>query len=143
MECELCGKNTELVKAKIEGTIISVCKSCARLGEAILEATPVQMKEKKGITIETVEINPKFAEIIKEAREESGLSREELAAKILEKVAVIERAEHGHRPTDVATHKIEKALGIKLLGYETKDVKYFKSQKNAITIGDVVKIKKK
>jgi putative transcription factor len=143
MECELCGKNAELVRAKIEGTVISVCVNCSRLGKTILEAKPVQMKARSEIIIDTIEINPRFADMIKTARETAGLSREELATKINEKLAVIERAEHGHRPTDAAAHKIEKALGINLLGYEQKDVKDFKSSNKDLTIGDIAIIRKK
>lgn len=143
MECELCGKNAELVRAKIEGTVISVCANCSRLGKTILEAKPVQMKARPEIRIDTIEINPRFADIIKTAREKAGLTREQLAEKVGEKFAVIERAEHGHRPTDTASHKIEKALGITLLGYEQRDVKDIRSSSKDLTIGDMAIIKKK
>jgi putative transcription factor len=140
MECELCGKKAT-AKAKIEGIVISVCENCAKLGERVLEAKPVQMREKPKIKIEETTIDPNFAKIVKETRESLGIKREELAKRINEKLSVIERIEHGSRPTDKIARKLEKVLGIKLLDYEEKEYRQTKTKDEPLTLGDVVKIK--
>ncbi|MEM7819959.1 MAG: multiprotein-bridging factor 1 family protein [Candidatus Aenigmatarchaeota archaeon] len=141
MECELCGKDTELIKAKIEGAVVSVCKKCSKLGEVIIEAKPIKIKEKPKVMIEETTIDPKFAQIIKNARESMKLTREDLAKKINEKVSVIENIEHGMRPTDNTARKLENALRIKLLGYEVKNIKMTTTKTEELTLGDIATIK--
>jgi len=140
MECELCGREAT-TRAKIEGTIISVCEQCAAMGERILEAKPVAMREKPKIVIEQSEINPDFARIIRDAREAANLTREQLAEKVKEKLSTIERIEHGSRPTDIVARKLERMLNIKLLGFEEKSFEQKKTKDEPLTLGDVVQIK--
>ena len=116
MECELCGRNTNLVKAEIEGTMLSVCNSCSQLGRR-LEVT-TELKEKKHLKLDESTINPDFAKKIKESRSRHGLSVEQLASKINEKASVVDRVEKGMRPTDALARKLEKRLRIKLLGFD-------------------------
>ena len=116
MECELCGRNAQLMKTEIEGTVISVCESCSKLGRRT-EFT-VDIPTKKFSDIDTYAINPDFSKIIKNARTTSGLTLEQLGMKINEKVSVLERVERGMRPTDALARKLEKALKIKLYGSE-------------------------
>ncbi|HLC77305.1 MAG TPA: multiprotein-bridging factor 1 family protein [archaeon] len=116
MECELCGRNAQLTKAEIEGTILSVCDSCLRLGRQV-EFT-VEMPTKTKREIGTSSINPDFASMIKKARSSQNFSIDQLASKISEKVSVLDRVEKGMRPTDMLAKKLEKALKIKLLGFE-------------------------
>ena len=141
MECELCGKNTKPVKARIEGTVISVCEDCANMGQRIYESKPVPIKGRPKITIQESSINPDFAEIVKNARESKNLKREELARKISERVSVIERIEHGNRPTDSTARKLEKALNVKILGFQSNDFSETRSKTEPLTLGDVVQIK--
>jgi putative transcription factor len=143
MECELCGKESKLAKAKVEGVVVSVCENCASFGERVLEAKPVQMREKPKIVIEESVIDPKFAEKIKNARESMKLTREQLAEKIKEKLSVIEHIEHGMRPTDIVAKKIERLFGIKLLGYSGKEYIQPAQKPAELTLGDVVEIRQR
>ncbi len=116
MECELCGRNAQLARVEIEGSILSVCGSCAQLGRR-LEVT-AEIREKKPPSLDTSSIDPNFSKRIRDARSKSGLSIEQLGKKINEKTAVLERVERGMRPTDDLAKKLEKTLKIKLLGFE-------------------------
>ena len=117
MECELCGRQNANVRAEVEGTSLTVCEACSRLGRR-LDPVVVEMKGKNPAEIGTSSINPKFASIVMNARKKLGISIEELGKRINEKTSVIERVEKGMRPTDALARKIEKALKIKLLDFE-------------------------
>ena len=117
MECELCGRNAQLVKAEVEGTFLEVCPNCLKLGRPeIPAAVPTAARSPRDPSAS--EINPDFAKIVKAARAREGLNITQLADKIREKASVVERVEKGMRPTDMLARKLEKALKIKLLGYE-------------------------
>lgn len=117
MECELCGRANASTKAEVEGTLLTVCNSCAHLGRRI-ESPVVELKDKKPLGIRTSDINPNFAQLVKNTRKKLNINLEELGKKINEKSSVLERVEKGMRPTDSLAGKLEKALKIKLLGYE-------------------------
>lgn len=117
MECELCGRPDAKAHAEVEDTFLTVCESCARLGKR-LDVPVVSMSEKKSARITVSSINPDFASLVKNTRKKLGISLEDLGKKINEKSSVIERVEKGMRPTDALARKLEKALKIKLLGFE-------------------------
>lgn len=117
MDCELCGRADAKASAEVEGTRLTVCESCARLGRR-LDPIKVEMKGKRPEGVNVSSINPNFASILRNARKNLGISLEDLGKRINEKASVIERVEKGMRPTDALAKKLEKALKIKLLGYE-------------------------
>ena len=118
MECELCGRDSQLIKAEIEGTLLSVCPACSRLGR--IAEIKIEMNEKQNIPVSIGEstINPDFARLVKNSRVGLGLSIEQLGKRINETAAVLERVERGMRPTDELAKKLEKALKIKMLNYQ-------------------------
>ena len=139
-ECEICGKSTKLVRARIENSVLHVCTNCARFGDILPEEQTRKIIEQA--PIEAIEIDPSYASIIRLKREALGLKREQLARRLNEKASVLERIEHGKMGLDEKlAKKLEKALHVKLLGYREPhiDVKSQKSQD--ITFGDVVKLK--
>ena len=84
--------------------------------------------------------------IIRKARESKGWTREELGAKIYEKVSVINRIESGKMEPDIKlAKKFEKTLGINLIEkYDEMDLESFKSSAaGPNTLGSVVKIKRR
>lgn len=117
MECELCGRVNANTKAEVEGTLLTVCESCARLGRRI-GVPVVELKEKKPSGIRISDINPNFATLVKNAHKKLNMSLEELGKKINEKTSVLERVEKGMRPTDPLARKLERALKVKILGFE-------------------------
>ena len=142
MECELCGRNA-VRKAIVEETLLNVCSDCVRYGTEVKEVEkPVK---EKPISLEDVSLDPSFATIVRAKREALNLGRDQLAEKIGEKASVISRVERGMHPTVHLTKKLEKALKIKLLGYEFKEQRLKVTKAGELTLGDVatVKIKQK
>lgn len=141
MECELCGRGTQLVKAEIEGVILSVCSNCSNLGRKA--EFSYDMPDRPKMRIDEKQIKPDFVSIIRKARTDAGLTIIQLAEKIGVKSSVLERIEHGMRPTNDVANKLEKALKIKLLGVEEVDYETQKTQKFSQSLGDVAVFKKK
>ncbi len=161
MECEICGKqvsDTNPTRAKIEGSVMIVCKECAKLGK-IQKAPPKPKfrksnkpkknnKSKQNYSKDEPkeELVDDFNTKIRKARESKNLSREELGQKIYEKVSVINRIESGKMIPDLKlTKKLEKALNIKLIeNVEKLDLSQFTGNSTqGRTLGNVVKIKKR
>jgi len=138
-ECELCGRESELMKARIEDTVLSVCKKCCYLGIKIEEAEKA-VTQKISDKIQLTEIIPDFAQKIKNAREEAGISKTDLANKLGISPSLLTRIEKGMRPTDKIVKKLEKALNISLFYKET--VIATKTEKlPEVTLGDVVQLR--
>ena len=163
MECEICGKPVpehNPIRAKIEGSVMVVCKECSKLG-TIQKAPPKpkfrqQPKGKKQNKTQTrnysrndepsEELIEDFELEIRKAREAKNWSREDLGKKINERVSVITRIETGKMTPDTKlTKKLEKALNIKLLE-EVNNVdlnQFINSSSGERTLGNIMKIKRK
>ena len=165
MECEICGKPVpehNPIRAKIEGSVMVVCKECSKLG-TIQKAPPKpkfrqQPKGKKQNANRnrnrnysrndepTEELIENFAGEIRKARESKKWSREDLGKKINERVSVITRIETGKMtPDNKLTKKLEKALNIKLLE-EINNVdlnQFISGSSGERTLGNVMRIKRK
>ncbi len=162
MECEICGKTVpenNPIRAKIEGSVMVVCKECSKLG-TIQKAPPKpkfrqQPKGKKLKTKQnnysrtdepTEELIEDFNLKIRNARESKNWSREDLGKKINERVSVITRIETGKMTPDTKlTKKIEKILNIKLLEKVNNiDLNQFiNTSTGERTLGSIMKIKRK
>ena len=162
MECEICGKPVpehNPIRAKIEGSVMVVCKECSKLGK-IQKAPPkpryVQQKNKKQKNAPnrnysrrdepSEELIEEYNDAIRKARESKNWSREDLGKKINERVSVITRIETGKMTPDIKlTKKLEKALNIKLLE-EVNNVdlnQFVNSSSGERTLGNIMKIKRK
>ncbi|MDO5860450.1 multiprotein bridging factor aMBF1 [Methanobrevibacter sp.] len=163
MECEICGKPVpehNPIRAKIEGSVMVVCKECSKLGK-IQKAPPKprylkQDKSKRPKTTRnrsytrndepSEELIEDFEFKVRKARESKNWSREELGKRINERVSVITRIETGKMTPDVKlTKKLEKALDIKLLEkVNNVDLNQFiSSSSGERTLGNIMKIKRK
>ena len=163
MECEICGKpvpENNPIRAKIEGSVMVVCKECSKLGK-IQKAPPKpkfvkQERSKKQTKTRTKnysrrdeptdELIEDFGAEIRKAREAKNWSREDLGKKINERVSVITRIETGKMtPDNKLTKKLEKALNIKLLeDVDNVDLNQFiNSSSGERTLGNIMKIKRK
>ncbi len=139
VECEICGR-TATKKAIIEEALLNVCGKCLQLGKEINEET-LTKPLKPVYPIQELTLDPSFAIIIKSKREALGFSRDQLASLIKEKSSVIERIEHGMRPTKDVAKKLEHALKVKILGYKINEGKLQKTKETSITLGDVAELK--
>ena len=163
MECEICGKpvpENNPIRAKIEGSVMVVCKECSKLG-TVQKAPPKpkyvkQNKGKKPANTRkrnysrndepSEELIEDFSFEVRKARETKDWSREDLGRKINERVSVITRIETGKMTPDTKlTKKLEKALNIKLLEkVDNVDLNQFiNSSSGERTLGNIMKIKRK
>ena len=140
-ECEICGSKDARRKTKIDKAILTVCDKCVGFGEEI--RPPAIMKIRKNIPkIEEPEevLKSDFSDIIRKAREKTGLKQDALAKKLNEKSSVIKRLEEGWEPSPILINKLEKFFNIKITETTGESSSGKKAKKEKLTIGDVVEI---
>jgi|BarGraIncu00222A_1022003.scaffolds.fasta_scaffold13104_1 putative transcription factor len=156
MRCEICGKKLveEPLKTKIDGSIMVTCKECSKFGKIQREPPkPKRPGAPRGSATRRVqrpkepaeEVVENVNDIVREAREKKGWSREELGEKIYEKASVVTRIESGKMVPDLKlARKIEKLMNIVLVE-KNDDVSADEMSHSKIrgaTIGDIARIKK-
>ena len=82
MNCELCGKDTELFTAVVEGTQLKVCTDCGRFGKilrkALLPQKPALIKREPALSEHLI---ADYGQRIRKAREQQMLTQQEFAQK--------------------------------------------------------------
>lgn len=160
MQCEVCGQQIfgSPIKAVIEGANMSVCSKCAKLGSAYWEPKPQHPKKTRQpqptisfskrkphpIVTATLELVGDAGKRVRRAREEAGLSHEELGRKTREKVSVLRKIERGKMVPDLAlAEKLEHTLKITLrVPTEEPKVQPVSSSKpRGTTLGDLMQFK--
>lgn len=156
MRCEICGKKLveEPLKTKIDGSIMVTCKECSKFGKIQREPPkPKRPGAPRGSATRRVqrpkepaeEVVENVNDIVREAREKKGWSREELGEKIYEKASVVTRIESGKMVPDLKlARKIEKLMNVVLIE-KNDDVSADEMSHSKIrgaTIGDIARIKK-
>ncbi|MFC1768478.1 multiprotein bridging factor aMBF1 [Nanoarchaeota archaeon] len=151
MGCDMCGKDTELYRAIIEGTEMDVCQGCSVYGKVIRKPIPIQKnrsykkievpKEKEIVQV----IDDDYPNLIRKGREKLNLTQKDFAIKLNEKEAIIHKIETGtFRLSIPLAQKFERFLRIKLVkNEEVSEEKLEKTKSGAFTLGDFIKIKKK
>ena len=147
--CEISGKQTDrLYKVKIEGTVMQVAEEFIRYGEFIGEVKKEAPAARKRVLSpqEAPEerICDNFAEQIRQKRESLGLTQEDFAKKINEKISVLHKIETGHvEPGINLARKIERFLKIRLVEIsESASAAPPQSKSESYTLGDFIKVKK-
>ncbi len=143
-DCEICGEEQELIKAIVEGSLLSVCDQCAKFGNAILvkKEKPLEKQIKRSSSEIINVINQEYPKIIKESREKLGLKQKELALKINEKESIIHKLETGAlQPTILMARKIEKTLNISLVEIYQESHESLNLKSDQLTIGDLLKLR--
>jgi putative transcription factor len=161
--CELCGSDvTRARNVAIEGTILSVCPTCARFGDEVM--TPVVRRtsmppviaqrleaRSKRLTPRDVyaqggddELVEDFPARIRRAREARGWKQADLGAKINERASVIAKLEAGGMsPGDALVRKLERELGIRLKE-KVEPVAVKRQAAGAmLTVGDLIRFDEK
>ena len=156
MRCEICGKKLveEPLKTKVDGSIMLTCKECSKFGKVQREApkpkrpgasrsrAPRRVQRPREPAEEVVE---NVKDLVRQAREQKGWSREEFGEKIYEKASVVNRIESGKMvPNLKLAKKIEKLMNIVLIE-KNEDVSAEEpghSKVKGATIGDIARIKK-
>src|SRR3989304_366831 len=124
MNCDMCGKETELYRAVIEGSQLTVCAGCGKYGKVLGRVQqPVPEKKKKKIEAakepaeEVIQsVVPDFGQILKRKRESLGLNQADFAKRIAEKESILHQMETGAmKPTIERAKELERVLGAKLV----------------------------
>lgn len=148
VDCELCGKKVAEIDAIVEGTTLKVCENCAEYGKVIPIKKPF-IKEQPKLRIEKEEpaetVVLDYSDKIKKAREQLNLKQEEVAKRLAEKQSVIHNVETGHlQPSLELARKFERMFNINLIEeVEEKPSKKLDFKDSALTIGDILKFKKR
>ncbi|NHW44558.1 MAG: TIGR00270 family protein [Candidatus Verstraetearchaeota archaeon] len=151
MSCELCGKPIvgKPVRVWIEGSQLMVCPQCSRYGSIVRpKATtrPKQIAKRRELSmgLESTVLVSNYNVLIRQARENMGLTQADLAMLIGEKESIVRRLESGRMaPTLELAKKIEKVLKIRLYEEIRQEQELPKPQGLQLTLGDVAVIKER
>jgi putative transcription factor len=163
LNCDICGReiSSQAFKVKVEGAKLLVCSRCQRLGTPYVEELVVKRPLTRGPPppprgaprrvselprgMEELDITDNCAGIVRNQRMKLGLSQEELAKRVKEKLSVIQKIETGKMAPDIRLcRELEHVLKIKLLvpRKEISDVPS-SSPPAEVTLGDIIRIKGK
>lgn len=147
--CEMCGRpTTNPVKVLVEGTVMTLCPSCASKvkGKIVREeehVTKKPIKKRNVDVIDRYDIVEDYASRIREARERLGMTRKELAVAVKEREVTIAKIERGElKPSLDLARRLEKVLGIRLVVSEEEE--YLSSPKlrrGELTLGEIAVIR--
>ncbi|WP_338741794.1 multiprotein bridging factor aMBF1 [Haloplanus salilacus] len=172
-QCEMCGaESSSLTTTKVEGAELQLCDDCTEFGTEVRTesssssstkySTSSSSSSSSGGSSSTSgggggggktrrrdmfddmdELAADYDDRIRSAREERGLSQEELAAELNEKASLIRKLERGDMlPSDDVQSELEAELDIALSeGGGDADADWSGDSSTTTTLGDVVKRK--
>jgi len=166
LNCEICGVEIsyEPRRVVVDGVKLLVCLECAALGTSYWKPAspstpkhppskpvrpPITTKKRQETLIdrgfENVDLVDGWPEKVKRARIRNNLTQEELAKRAKEKLSIIQKIETGKMTPNIQLCRtLEHLLRIKLLvEREDTEVKVKPPSLGELTIGDVVRLKKK
>ena len=161
MSCDVCGEQTmgRPTKVVIEGAIVVACPRCARLGKPYVAPPSHRMRPRAPLvqysakptrsapreTLEELEVVEDFSARIRKAREKIGLTQDDLARRIKEKLSIIQKIESGKITPDMKLcRELEHSLRISLLAPRVEmPISTTIGPSPGLTLGDVVKVKRK
>ena len=162
MNCDICGREIsgQPFKVRVEGAKMLVCGRCRNLGKPYEEEPTVRRALTKPITLprtaqrkapelprgmEALDIAEDCAQQVRQRRMKLGLSQEDLAKRVREKLSVIQKIETGKITPDTKLCKeLEHELKIKLLVPRKEASEFPKTAAPAeIMLGDIIRIRDK
>src|SRR3989338_3758811 len=155
MLCDLCGKQGELYRAKIEGSELTVCGNCSKYGKVLgvirpaLKSTDKAATNKKYLNEKPKEpeefILANYSELIRKKREQLKLNQEDFAKLLNEKLSILHKIETNSFEMSIEqAKKFEKILHLKLVElFKEPDMKILHEKKEGFTLGDFIKVKKR
>jgi putative transcription factor len=162
LNCDICGREIsgQAFKVKVEGAKLLVCGRCQRLGTPYVEEPAVKRPLARSIPapragprkapelpkgMEELDIAEDCADRVRHQRMKLGLSQDELAKRVKEKLSVIQKIETGKMAPDTKLcRELEHELKIKLLLPRKEILEVPKSTPPAgVTLGDIMRIKGK
>lgn len=125
VDCDMCGKkDISPIRAKVEGTTMTVCNNCVKYGERLADPSKSvnNFTSRSRPSRERVDpdankfIVKNYGGIVKRARESRNLKQEELARQISEKESLIHKVESGSfKPSFRLAKKLERFLSVTLI----------------------------
>jgi putative transcription factor len=170
-QCEMCGaESSSLTTTKVEGAELELCDSCTDFGTEVRTESSSSSSTKystssssssssssstssgsssggsrrrRDMFDDMEELAADYDDRIRSAREERGLSQEDLANELNEKASLIRKLERGDiLPSDEVQTKLERKLDISLSeGAGDEDADWSGGSSTTTTLGDVVKRK--
>jgi len=168
MECEACGNQIfgRGWSVVIEGAKLIVCSECARFSSksapqlpkqqivtALKKPTPTprniaphtiahRTSRREAPVREDIELVEDYGPLVRKARENIGLTHDDLGRKIGERVSILQKLEKGKMVPDQAlARRLEHTLKITLLQPTPKASGEFKEKHLESTLGDIVFMK--
>jgi putative transcription factor len=161
LNCDVCGEPIlgPPMKVIIEGAKVVVCHRCAKLGKPYVEPAPRRIPERppaprrtprptRTVTrqeFDEFEVTEDYSTKIREAREKMGLTQQDLAIRVKEKLSIIQKIESGKMVPDMKLcRELEHFLRIGLLTPKV-EVPPLTDTAGAPspTLGDIVRLKQK
>ena len=163
--CEMCGRESRLVTAEIEGGELRVCNNCAKFGK--IKSGSFAPRAQRGVSRGSggfgssgrfkrsfakkeepqFGIVKNYSSLIRASREKKGLSQEDFAKSLNEKESIVAKWEHGTlRPRIDVARRLEKVLGIKLVKREedsSEKTELPRKKSDELTLGDFIKVRKR
>ncbi|MFB6280626.1 MAG: multiprotein bridging factor aMBF1 [Haloferacaceae archaeon] len=169
-QCEMCGaERPSLTTTKVEGAELDLCDDCTEFGTEVRteddgsastkystsssssssastsssSSSSDGSRSRRDMFDDMDEVAADYDERIREAREAEGLSQEDLADALNEKVSLIRKLERGQMlPSDDVRGKLERRLEVSLLeGVDADEEEWSADSATTTTLGDVVKRK--
>lgn len=148
----MCGKESFLITADVEGVDLKVCKVCSKYGEvqssgSFSKRKPFFKKKFQRQEGPVYKVVRNYSALIRSAREAKEMSQKDFAKFLNERESVIAKWESGAlKPRNDVAKRLEKVLNLTLLEKESKDdskeVK-MKKVKSEFTLGDFIKVRKR
>jgi len=161
LNCDICGKEIlgQAFKVRVEGAKLLVCGRCQRLGTPYQE-DPITVRQPLRKTViprvlhrkapdlpkemEELEIAEDYPERVRRHRMKLGLSQEDLAGRVKEKLSVIQKIETGKMTPDTRLCRgLEHELRVKLLVPRKEPSAPKQAAPSEVTLGDIIRIKGK
>jgi|SRR3989344_2958695 len=144
--CDMCGKETALVTAEVEGVDLKVCSNCSRFGTIKQKVDTIRVPQQKMHKEQPFRVTGSYATILRQAREKQGLSQEDFAMFLQEKESIVSKWEQGRmQPSVEVARRLEKTLGVSLVVEDVEQA--VEKEKNVradgFTLGDFMKVRKK
>jgi putative transcription factor len=138
----MCGRQEATLSALVEGVELNVCQNCSRYGQILRKPVFAEAPKKK-VVIDGPEIIivENYAKLIKEKREDLGLSQEDFAKILNEKLSTFQNIESGHLKPDIKfAEKMKRMFGLILTKEIKKEpIKLDKPKTESFTLGDFIK----
>jgi putative transcription factor len=166
MQCEMCG---DLIRGspklvRVEGAELQVCSKCEKFGTEVQQvrrtdlirpsqvrpgaakvpvASPSAYRKRDLFDYMEGDIVEDYADRIRKARIEKGLSQKDLAMQMKEKEHLIQKIENSDLiPEENVRKKLEKVLEIRLVDAPVDETEKKVQNKLAPTLGDLTVIRK-